>query len=79
LPPPLPIGSIAYVLAICKGVIESGKKMGRPTDNPKKSRLELRLSDIETQMLEYCVEKTGLSKAEIVRQGISEVYNKTKE
>ena len=53
--------------------------MGRPTDNPKKSRLELRLSDIETQMLEYCVEKTGLSKAEIVRQGISEVYNKTKE
>jgi len=55
------------------------KKMGRPTDDPKKSRLELRLTDAEVQMLDHCVKETGLSKADIIRQGINEIYKKLKE
>lgn len=53
-------------------------KMGRPTDAPKKSRLELRLSDEDVEILEQCCELTGQSKAEIIRLGIREVYNKLK-
>lgn len=53
-------------------------RTGRPTDNPKKNRLELRLSDEDMLMLEKCSELTGKSKAEIIRQGIREVYEKIK-
>ena len=35
-------------------------RTGRPTDNPKKTRLELRLSDDDTRKLEYCYQKTGV-------------------
>jgi hypothetical protein len=61
-----------------RGCHEISPRTGRPTDNPKRSRLELRLSDDETLMLDYCVEKTGLSKAEIIRQGIKDAYEKYK-
>ena len=36
-------------------------RTGRPTDNPKKTRLELRLSNDDTEKLEYCHQETGLS------------------
>lgn len=51
-------------------------RTGRPTDNPKQSTIKFRLSDEDVKRLEYCVEKTGLSKSEVLRQGIKEVYNK---
>lgn len=50
-------------------------RTGRPTDNPKKIRLELRLSDDDIEKLEYCYQKTKLSKAEILRKGLDMVYN----
>lgn len=53
-------------------------KMGRPTDAPKKNRLELRLSDKDIEILDHCCEQTGQSKAEVIRQGIREVYDKIK-
>lgn len=53
-------------------------RTGRPTDNPKKTRLELRLSNDDSVKLEYCCQKTGLSKAEILRQGLDSVYKKLK-
>lgn len=50
-------------------------RTGRPTEDPKKSRFELRISDKENEMLEYCMKKTGMSRADVVRRGIELVYN----
>ena len=49
-------------------------RTGRPTDNPKPNRLQVMLSDLEVEKLEFCHKKTNLSKGEIVRQGIDRVY-----
>ena len=49
-------------------------RTGRPTDNPKKTRIELRLSDNDIEKLEYCYRETGLSKSEILRKGLDLVY-----
>lgn len=53
-------------------------KMGRPTDDPKTLNTRVRLSENDVKMLEYCSEKTGLTKSEIIRRGIELVYNKIK-
>lgn len=52
---------------------------GRPTDDPKTLSTRIRLSEEDMQRLEYCVQMTGMRKAEIIRQGIKEVYEKVKE
>lgn len=49
-------------------------RTGRPTDNPKKNWTGFRLSDDDIEKLDYCAEKTGMSRAEIVRKGIDMVY-----
>lgn len=54
------------------------KKMGRPTDDPKTLNTRVRLSENDVKMLEYCSEKTRLTKSEIIRRGIELVYNKIK-
>lgn len=51
---------------------------GRPTDNPKKGRFEIRTSEEEEQMLEFCCNATGKSRADIVRIGIRKVYEELK-
>lgn len=51
-------------------------RTGRPTDNPKKERVGFRLSDEESRMLDYCCEVFGLSKTEVIRRGIKEMYEK---
>lgn len=51
---------------------------GRPTDDPKTLNTRIRLSEEDIKRLDYCVEKTGLKKSEIIRQGIKEVYSKLK-
>lgn len=53
--------------------------MGRPTDNPKKGRFEIRTSEEEEQMLSFCCEKTGKKRADIVRMGIKKVYEELKD
>lgn len=53
-------------------------RTGRPTNNPKKGRFEIRTSEEEEEMLNYCCEKTGKTRTEIVREGIREVYKKLK-
>lgn len=52
-------------------------RTGRPTDNPKKDRVGFRLSDDERKMLDFCCEVFGLSKTEVIMQGIKEMYEKT--
>ena len=50
------------------------QKKGRPTSEPKTLNTRIRLSEEDVKRLEYCSEKTGLTKAEIIRKGIKEVY-----
>ena len=49
-------------------------RTGRPTNEPKNNWTGFRLSDNDIEKLNYCVEKTGMSKADIVRKGIDLVY-----
>lgn len=49
-------------------------RTGRPTDEPKKNWTGFRLSNKDIEKLNFCSEKTGMSKAEIVRKGIDLVY-----
>jgi len=52
-------------------------RTGRPpTDNPKDRGYRIRMTDEELKRLDYCAEVLGLSKAEIIRQGIEEMYKK---
>lgn len=51
---------------------------GRPTAEPKTLNTRVRLSEEDVNRLEYCSKETGQSKAEIIRQGIKEVYEKIK-
>lgn len=53
-------------------------RTGRPTKEPKRHETRIRMSDEDIRMLKYCSEKTGLSKADVIRQGIKEVYEKIK-
>ena len=53
-------------------------RTGRPTTDPKKHETRIRMSDEDVKLLEICCQKTGLTKAEIIRQGIREVYEKVK-
>lgn len=54
------------------------KKMGRPTQNPRTNRLELRMSDEDLQKLEKCSKIMRLSKSDIIRLGIKKVYEEVK-
>ena len=51
-------------------------RTGRPTENPKKERVGFRLSDDESKMLDFCCKVLGLSKTEVIRHGIKEMYEK---
>ena len=53
-------------------------RTGRPTDNPKKHETRIRMSDEDVKILEYCCKVNGMSKADVIRQGIREVYDKIK-
>ena len=53
-------------------------RTGRPTDNPKQLSTRVRLSQEDVDRLEYCAEKTGQIKADIIRQGIKSVYDRLK-
>ena len=53
-------------------------RTGRPTNDPKNLSTRIRLSEEDVKRLEYCAEKTNLTKAEIIRLGIKEVYEKLK-
>ena len=50
------------------------KKIGRPTTDPKRHETRIRMSDEDVRMLEICCQKTNLTKAEVIRRGIREVY-----
>ena len=51
-------------------------RTGRPTDDPKEHQTRVRMSDRDLQRLDYCAAVLGLTKAEIIRQGIELMYEK---
>lgn len=66
---------IIYLGHISKEVFQlpPKKKMGRPTDNPKRHELKARVDDRTLEILtEYC-QKKGKSKAEGIRDGIQKL------
>ena len=49
-------------------------RTGRPTDNPKKVRLEVRLTENQAEMLTECAKNLKLTKADVIVRGIEEIY-----
>ena len=54
--------------------MEEKKKMGRPTASPKSYRESFRLGEEDMQKIRFCMEKTGSSKTDVVRQGIAVLF-----
>ena len=61
-----------------KGDDKLSPRTGRPTDNPKKHETRIRMSDKDIEMLDYCCNITGKTKAEVIRLGIKKVYEELK-
>lgn len=47
-----------------------------PSKDPKRNDTRIRLTDSEREKLDFCAEKTGMTKADVIRQGIDLVYQK---
>ena len=45
-------------------------KMGRPTDDPKISKIGIRLTATEMQLLNYCADKLGITRTEVITKGV---------
>jgi predicted DNA-binding protein len=46
-----------------------------PSKNPKNVDTRIRLSEDEARMLDFCKEKTGMTKADVIRRGIKKIYD----
>lgn len=66
---------IVFVCSQKEVLLLAEKKMGRPTDEPKNNQQRIRMSDKDIEILEYCCEKTGMTKADVIRTGIKMVYD----
>lgn len=55
-----------------------GKKMGRPTDNPKNIVLKVYFDEETAKKLDECIEDLEVSKSEVVRRGIHKVHDDLK-
>lgn len=51
-------------------------RTGRPTNNPKNVRLEIRLTEDEADLLEECAEQLQTTKTNVINQGIRLVKEK---
>lgn len=67
----------SYILVPERGDITS-PITDRPTADPKKHETCIHMSDEDVRLLEYCAEKLGITKADVIRKGIREVYEKLK-
>ncbi len=55
-------------------------RTGRPpSENPKTLNTRIRLSEEDVQKLDYCQKVFQVSKAEVIRGGIDEMFKKAKE
>ncbi len=52
-------------------------RTGRPTKDPRgTNRTGVRLTESDMEKLEFCVNETGKTKTDIIREGIDLVYQK---
>ena len=56
-------------------ILVGGKKMGRPTDNPKDTALKVYFDKDTARKLEECIQELGVSKSEVVRRGVRKMYD----
>ena len=54
------------------------KKMGRPTDNPKNGIIKIRADEQTIKKLSECSKKLNLSRSDVVRKGINDIYDDLK-
>lgn len=55
-------------------------RTGRPKlDSAKRHDMKIRMGDDDVQKLEYCCKVSGLTKADIIRQGVQAVYDRLQE
>lgn len=55
-----------------------GKKMGRPTDNPRPHKLNVRINDISKKILERYCSQESVNRTEAVERGIKKLENDLK-
>ena len=77
MPPPVPKHTVSQFGWNGKSQevrkVESKKKMGRPTDNPRPNKLSIRISDTDKETLEkYCAEKE-VNRTEAISRGIQKL------
>lgn len=48
------------------------------SESPKNEQYRIRMTVEDKEILEYCCEKTGLTKAEVIRKGINIIYSDLK-
>ena len=52
-------------------------KMGRPpSKDPRQSKVTAKLTDSEIKKLDYCCEVMGVTRSDVLRLGLVEVYSK---
>ncbi len=56
----------------------SGKKMGRPTDNPRPNNLGVRISDKDKEILENYCKTQKVNRTEAISRGINLLGNTLK-
>jgi len=53
------------------------KKLGRPVSADKRNnRVEVKMTDTEISKLDFCAEKKNTSRAEVIRDGVDETFNR---
>ncbi len=57
---------------------EKETKIGRPTEAKKDITIKIRIDEETQRMIDYCIKQKTLSKSEIVRLGITKVYQEIK-
>ena len=45
-------------------------RLGRPTDNKKTERMEIRLTPDEAALLQECAERLQMTKTEVINKGV---------
>ncbi len=78
----MPLDKCIHIIVLYLWIRNGGERLspkGRPTDDPKTLSTRIRLSEDDVRRLEFCTQKTGMTKAEIIRKGIKEVYERLKE
>ena len=53
-------------------------KMGRPTDDPRTERINLRATKEDKRLLEECCRLSGKTQHDVVMEGIQKVYESIK-